>query len=350
MDKKHSILQVPFVSNPFFHQLSNELQKIGHTICTNSDKFSSSITNFDILHIHFPEFLCNKLHEVSKSSQHAIVSNYRNRLKRFCDSGTRIIWTVHNLKTRSKYKDIENELFNATIEFSHGIITPSDLGKDILLKEYPHSKNHKIAVIPHGNYIGVYPESFSREQARSLLNINDNEIVLLYFGLLRSYKNPTFVINAFKHANKINKNLRLLIVGKPFSLKTKLYLFYIDKFKQHIQVAQQYIPEQDVHIYFNASDIGIFAFNNSYMSGAVILAESFGLPIIAPALGSLPDYIDKSFGWTYIHNNLDDLTNKIRLAAKSDLKTMGNKAREFQKIYTWENIAKTTSDFYSSLF
>ena len=167
---------------------------------------------------------------------------------------------------------------------------------------------------------------------------------------MRSYKNPTFVIKAFEHANKINKNLRLLIVGKPFSLKTKLYLFYINNFKKHIKVVQQYISEQDVHIYFKATDIGIFAFNNSYMSGAVILAESFGLPVIAPALGSLPDYIDKSFGWTYIHNDMDDLADKIGLAAKSDLKTMGNKAREFQKIYAWENIAKTTSDFYSSLF
>jgi glycosyltransferase involved in cell wall biosynthesis len=85
------------------------------------------------------------------------------------------------------------------------------------------------------------------------------------------------------------------------------------------------------------------------MSGAVILAESFGLPVIAPRTGCLPYYVQDGWGFLYEKESSGDLADKMRMAMNADLQAMGKKAQEFQMKNDSLSIARQTVDFYEDL-
>jgi len=53
----------------------------------------------------------------------------------------------------------------------------------------PDHFRNKISIISHGNYIDSYKSEITREKARAKLGLKNKQIVFLYFGLIRAYKN-----------------------------------------------------------------------------------------------------------------------------------------------------------------
>jgi glycosyltransferase involved in cell wall biosynthesis len=190
------------------------------------------------------------------------------------------------------------------------------------MDKYPAAQDKIVTVIHHGNYIDIYPDTISRSEARRKLSVKKDDIVFLFFGLIRGYKNLDLLVKAFNIAKGRNKTLRLFIVGQPFSKRTRIELWLLSKMNTRIEAVLKFIKEENVQNYFKASDCGIFAFKDIYMSGAVILAESFELPVIAPRTGCIPDYVPDSTGFLYDPKSFRDLADKILMAADSDLHTM----------------------------
>jgi glycosyltransferase involved in cell wall biosynthesis len=85
------------------------------------------------------------------------------------------------------------------------------------------------------------------------------------------------------------------------------------------------------------------------MSGSIILAESFGLPTIAPNIGCLPDLVPESAGFLYNHRDTVHLSKTILTAVNSDLKKKGRSALEIQRTMDWKSIGIKTKAFYDSI-
>lgn len=79
------------------------------------------------------------------------------------------------------------------------------------------------------------------------------------------------------------------------------------------------------------------------------MAQSFGLPIIAPNTGCLPDLVPDSTGFLYDHGDKNHLSKTILLAANSDLEKRGIKARELQLANDWKSIGIKTKTFYGEI-
>ena len=84
------------------------------------------------------------------------------------------------------------------------------------LVEQRYNRKTGIYVIPHGNYIGYYSNSVSKSEARKRLNLNDENFVYLFLGLIRPYKGIEDLIEAFLKLS--NSNARLLIAGRVFGI------------------------------------------------------------------------------------------------------------------------------------
>ena len=347
---KFFVLLIPPVTNPFFQLLADALIKAGCDVYTDTNEFWNPTRHYNVLHIQFPEFLAKNSHKQSISKQHSSELKFSEQLNIFRDSGTKIIWTVHNLKGHEqKYTGINNHVYSETVKLCHGIIVQAPIGKNLLINSYPLAKQKPIITIPHGNYIGVYPDSITKSEAKNQLKIKEEEIVLLYFGLQRKYKDMYLVFKAFKKSHKVNNNIRLLLIGQPFTYRRRLFFLYIKLLCRNITVIPTYIPDNEIQTYFRAADIAIFAFKKVFMSGSIILAESFGLPIIAPNIGCLPDLVPKSVGFTYNHSDKAHLSKTILKAINSDLEKMGKKATEIQHTKDWKNIGTKTKAFYDSI-
>jgi len=263
---------------------------------------------------------------------------------------TKIIWTIHNLHSHMNYypnlEVLSRKFFAKKVD---KIICHCDYAKTEIKKIYGASEE-KLNIINIGSYYKRYTNKISREKAREQLKIKNDELIFLIFGPIRPYKGIIRLIKSFKDIRR-NENVKLMIVGKPVDkqLTTKIINLinnnpmYISKFG--------FIPEREIQIYMNASDIVVFSYNKILTSAGILLAMSFEKPIIAPRLGCIPETLDDQGAILYNSQEKDGLLMAIEkiLDNKEKLYSMGQYNLKLVQKYDWRIIAKETKRIYDSL-
>ena len=357
-----NVLCVPYVTNAFFVKLCEGIGQFVSSISFDNKMSGDSNADFwgdpfpfDILHIHFPEAFYSwdikDRRSYSNASRSAEV--FINRLKSLSEAGVKIVWTVHNMGSHeAMYPDLDKKVQNALVELSDGIILQFPGAEDIFREVFPATSQNKTRIIPHISYIDTYPNEISRTEAKKDLGLDEESFVFLCIGQIRPYKGLSTLFHAFKEIRKTNPRVKLIIAGKfsfgyGFLKRSSLRINAL--WKPGVTLMPRFIPDDRLQVFLNAADICVFSYRNVFMSGAVILAESFGVPVIAPRTGCLPDYVADGWGFLYEKENPRDLADKMRLALESDLAAMGKKAKEFQMKNDPLTIARQTVGFYNDL-
>ena len=296
----------------------------------------------DILHIHWhhPFLIASSRRKTVFKS--AIFTGKLLLLKLF---GIKIVWTVHNIVSHErKFSSLELFFSKILAKLCDKLIVHCPSAKEEVMKGYGVSDS-SIAVIPHGNYIQNYRNEISKAQARERLKIC-TEIVFLYFGLIRPYKGVGELIDAFEKLN--SPKAKLLIVGKPYNKEIGGNIKKKCKDK-NIKTIFKFIPDDKIQVYMNASDVLVLPYKDILTSGAVILAMSFGKPVIAPAIGCILDILDDKGSFLYNPSSGKGLIEAMQLALNTGvekLKSMGEHNFELAKQHRWDDIAKGTYGVY----
>ena len=138
------------------------------------------------------------------------------------------------------------------------------------LVEQRYSRKTGIYVIPHGNYIGYYSNSVSKSEARKRLNLNDENFVYLFLGLIRPYKGVEDLVDAFLKLS--NTNTRLLIAGRVFGINNYESTNSNDLTKSNcrIKLFLDFIPDEDIQVFLNACDVFVLPYKDITTSGAAL--------------------------------------------------------------------------------
>lgn len=235
-----------------------------------------------VIHIHWETNIYG--------SRFVVVSLVRGSLRflglvlaRLC--GARIVWTKHNIFSHD-YLHPSIDALGRFIMWSiaNVVIVQNRSIATMYQKQYPHVQ---VVYIPHGNYIGVYGEPFSdsRDALRASFGFTKKETVLLALGLVRPYKNYEQLIDAVVHNAQQGSPVKLWITGKGEPS-------YIETLRQRAQNSHAvvfyagYVKDKDMPHVLAAADYSIFAYGESSLtSGAMMLALSYGLPVI---VGDMP--------------------------------------------------------------
>lgn len=146
-------------------------------------------------------------------------------------------------------------------------------------------------LVPHPLYDN-FGEKISKDAARNELGIDNDDLIVLFFGFIRKYKGLDILLEA---VNLLQKNY-------PQSVKIKLLIageFYEDRKKYDDQVEllgikdrlilhTAFIPDKEVKNYFCAADVVIQPYRNATQSGVTPLAYHFEVPMIVTNVGGLP--------------------------------------------------------------
>jgi len=154
-----------------------------------------------------------------------------------------------------------------------------------------------VAVIPHGHYLAAYPNEVGREAARDRLGLPPDAFVYACLGLLRPYKGLEELLPAFRQLE--GEKLRLLVAGRPKSVSYAERLAALAEGDARIRLDPRFVPVDEVQHYLNAADIAVLPYRQITTSGAALLAFSFGLPVIAPAIGAFPNLVAPERGILY---------------------------------------------------
>jgi len=259
--------------------------------------------------------------------------------------GYKVIWTVHNIVSHEP-TNIKRELAlrKFTSWMVNHVIVHCNYAKEKILSDWKLNKN-KVTVIPHGSYLGHYPNEITRRDARQKLSINSDSFTFLFFGMLRNYKGIKQLVASFKKLKQQLPEIRLLVAGSPFNNVIQGEIETLAQ-TEGISLYLRYIPDDEVQIFFNASDVIVLPYQNILTSGGVILALSFGKPVIVPAIGCIPELINDEIGFTYVDKA--ELFSAMRNAAiKTDIGIMDSKSMIKAKALTWDKIV---SAYYLKLF
>ena len=175
----------------------------------------------------------------------------------------------------------------------------------------------------------------------------DTETTLLMFGKIRTHKGLSLLLDARRALTRRDYNL--LIAGSPGKDGLPSDLAAEIAADSAITCLLRHLQDREIDTIFGAADAIILPYENILNSGTAILALSLGKPIIAPALGSLPE-LQAQIGADWVHLYPAPLTAEKLDHAISWLKARGSgqSAPDLTPLSA-EVIARDTCLFYQSL-
>lgn len=255
----------------------------------------------------------------------------------------KIVWTIHDISSNytSKFRTKEKSRWlyeNTDYKFVH---YKSNLAR---LKECFDVEIDNVEVIFHPVF--NYPNNITTEEARNRLGIPSSKKVILSFGMIKKYKGQIELVKAFE---KLNKEYICLIVGsgRNDSETSEFIKKKAKQYKDRLMFIDKYIPEDEIQIYFNASDVVVLPYRWITQSGIVPLAYSFSKPVIITDVGASSEMVtDGKTGLLIPPNDINALVCAINHIFTVDYKQMGIKARDATRKFSWDKLAENTIKIY----
>jgi len=263
--------------------------------------------------------------------------------------GQRIVWTVHNLKNHeNRHLTLERWFTKRFARMASAIIAHSEAAAARIQSAFAIKDADRIHIVPHGNYIGHYPNRVSRDEAREKLGIAREAIVFLFFGRVQPYKGVLELVCEFRSSPR---DFLLVIAGPTADLTLEQAIRDEIGATSNILLHSQFIPDEDVQFYMNACDALVLPYREILTSGAAMLAMSFGKACVAPKLSGMLDPLDDQGAFLYDPGQAHALCEAMRTTAdkRDQLSQMGD--HNFAKISNqdWAKAAATTLNIYQEV-
>lgn len=260
----------------------------------------------------------------------------------------KIVWTIHNLYSHESYHPkLEKMIRQHFSKNSDAIIVHCNQAKIIVHKEFGIPKT-KIYVIPQGNYTQSYKNEISKQEARKILNLEENNFVFLYFGRIRPHKGVDQLIKSYINL-KERKNVKMLIIGRPLNIKIENKLTSFLRDIRDINFRFEFIPDDEIQIYMNAADVVVTPYKKVLSSGEILISMGFGKPIIAPRLGCIIDKLNNLGAFLYDQKDKNGLRKALEKALenKDKLFEMGKNNFNYSSTFFWNG--KETKKVYNKI-
>ena len=257
-------------------------------------------------------------------------------------AGARLVYTLHNLEPNfgagysAGLAEAAHRLILAGADAIH---VHSQAAARAVAARY--GRRRAVFVVPHGHYIGQYPNRLSPAEARARLGLAPADFVALALGQIAPYKGLESLLAA--QAELGPAALKLVIAGKVAHAE---YGAQIAALAQGPGVLYRpgFVPDDELQVYLNAADVVALPYARSTTSGSALLALSFGRPVVAPALDFLAEVVPPLAGVLYPPAAAGGLTTALRQARAADGSAAAILAHARQ--YDWRAIGAQMAEIY----
>jgi len=293
-----------------------------------------------VFHLHWPEPLMGGC--VTEDDFLARSSEILFDISLFRNLGGKFIVTAHNVLPHDKNKQVFWKNFLTTLYSYSSIVHIHSKKAGEILNETFKIPFSKFIVAGHGNFIDAYPNKVSKELARKKLGLDSFGFIFGFVGQLRFYKGIEKLFNSFVESKEMLSNAALVIAGKPVQPMPTGYWNALAENFDSVKVFEGYIEDGDLQLYINASDVIVLPYHDILTSGSLMLAESFGKPVIIPEIDVLEEYIKERHVIGYNPKDpegLRDALYKVRYIDKSTYIKMCKSSFEYAKKNNWPEIS-----------
>ncbi len=242
----------------------------------------------------------------------------------------RIVWTIHQVYPHERGdRRLDRCAASLLARMSHLRVAHDAPTAEAARRELRLDRS-SIEIVPHGSYIGVYPPGRSRRSVREQLGIGEEEFVFLCFGNLRPYKQLGLLLEAFLASSE---GERLLSAGRA---------------DQRVRPLLGRLDDDRVAELFQASDVAVLPRGDGGTSGALLLALSLGVPVIA-ARTPVAEELTRAgrAGWLFEPGDAGSLRTTLEEAAATEpaaIAAKGAVALEQARLLSWPKMGERMAE------
>jgi len=200
-------------------------------------------------------------------------------------------------------------------------------------------------VVPHGNYIGAYPRGRDRAAVRAELGLPEDAVAFLCFGDLRGYKDLDLLLGAFREADL--PDAALVVAGASRDERVSAGLRAAAESDPRVRALVGFVPDERVAELYGACDVAVIARGDGGTSGALVLALSLGVPVVAADAPAYRDLTGEgAAGWHFRPGDRAALAGALRRAAaeRDQIAARGRAAAECARRLDRGPIAARTAE------
>ena len=206
-----------------------------------------------------------------------------------------------------------------------------------------------IKINPHPAYNFFKIKNMSREDARKKMQLDNENKVLLFFGLVREYKGLKYLIKAIPIIKEKIPDIKLLIAG-DFGDNKEEYINLINEscVNDVIKIYAGHIPIIDVEKFFAACDMVVLPYESATQSGVIQVAYGFEKPVLATCVGGLPDVVQNmKTGYLVEPKNELEISEAIVDYFKNKReKEFSTHIQESAYRFSWDRMQKCIESFF----
>lgn len=220
--------------------------------------------------------------------------------------GTKIIYTVHNRQPHeTQYSALNRLFYKCVFSLVDNIVILSDLTRDVIKEIGGKKFSGKIIKIPHPTYL--CPKKKYQD--------NPEGFTVLFFGLLRPYKNIEMLLSVAASHPEIN----FVIAGAALDLN------YADSLKKaasglnNVHLILRRLTDEEINKLMDEASVLALPYDlkSSLNSGAAMFALSKGLNVVIPNIGTILELSNRDKVYGYDYNNDSEHQSKFENALMS---------------------------------
>jgi beta-1,4-mannosyltransferase len=293
----------------------------------------TNLRNVDYVHVHWPSFFYSSPRRAECLHGFSIFL-FLFALMRW--RGARLIWTVHNLQPHDRciVPQFDRWARSIVVRSAAWFLVHGPSAERAVLDRFPGAAGRTL-LIEHGNWIGHFPDTIGRQEARARLALANGDLVFLFIGLCKPYKNLERLIQAF--GNLPGRPVLVIAGGFQSADYEARVRAAVEASPARILLKPGFVPSEEMQVYLRACDAVVAPYTEILTSGTAVLAQTFGRPVIAPAIGFLKDLLRDGCGILYNPEATDGLERAMRAMMESRFDESYITSQMAR--HTWENTA-----------
>ncbi|GEK80753.1 glycosyltransferase [Agrococcus baldri] len=276
--------------NPFLGMLLGAAERAGAEIVDTRtlDELEAALAERPaetVLHVHWTNPIAQSTNNPVVAARNA--GRFRRMIRRAQQQGAHLVWTVHNvLPHGAKHARVERGIHRFLAGAADRIHV---MHPDTAALAAPHYAlpADRVRHIPHPSYVGAVPPAADRTAARERLGIAEGALAVLFLGQMRAYKGVLELIHAAGEAAE-HRPLVLLLAGNATADETAAIDAALAAHPRLTAVRHlRFVDDAELPGWFAAADLVALPYRDILNSGSVLLAATYGAPVLLPAVPHL---------------------------------------------------------------
>ena len=231
-------------------------------------------------------------------------------------------------------------------------------GRRALVARYGLEED-RVFAIPHGDeslFAEMRDPAHGPAQVRAELGVGPDEPLVLMLGTLTAYKGIDGLLKAFARVARDMPSARLAVVGFPapdFDVEAARGEAWRLGIAQAVRIVPRYVEAPQVAGWLEAAAVAVFPYRAVWQSGAVLLAQTFGVPVVATRVGAMEEEVEDGATGVLVPPDDEEALAAALLRLLRDpgqAAAMGRRAAaRVRERFDWSRVAAVMLDRYAAL-